>query len=46
MACYRNLGGVTGIEIGRVMRADYSTENQGRIRLRERIQKDKVLGKL
>ncbi len=38
------VGGVTGIEIGRIMRVDYSTESQGRTRLSEMIQKIKFWG--
>jgi putative transposase len=40
------MGGLTGVEIGRIIGVDYSTVSQGRKRLRERIQKDKSLRKL
>jgi chromosomal replication initiation ATPase DnaA len=40
------MGGLTGVEIGRIIGVDYSTVSQGRKRLRERVQKDKSLRKL
>ena len=40
------IGGLTGVEIGRMMGVDYSTVSQGRKRLREKLQKDKKLMQL
>ncbi len=37
------IGGIKGVEIGRIMGVDYSTVSQGRKRLREKLQKDKKL---
>ncbi len=37
------VGGLKGVEIGRIMGVDYSTVSQGRKRLREKLQKDKKL---
>ncbi len=37
------VGGMKGVEIGRLMEVDYSTVSQGRKRLREKLQKDKGL---
>ncbi len=37
------IGGMKGVEIGRIMGVDYSTVSQGRKRLREKLQKDKKL---
>ncbi|MBI5027193.1 MAG: hypothetical protein HZC12_10810, partial [Nitrospirae bacterium] len=37
------IGGLTGVEIGKILGVDYSTVSQGRKRLREKIQKDKKL---
>lgn len=37
------IGGLTGVEIGRMMGVDYSTVSQGRKRLREKLPKDKKL---
>ena len=37
------IGGLTGVEIGRIMGVDYSTVSQGRKRLREKVQKDRKL---
>jgi len=35
------IGGLTGVEIGKILGVNYSTVSQGRKRLREKIQKDK-----
>ncbi len=37
------VGGIKGVEIGRIMGVDFSTVSQGRKRLREKLQKDKKL---
>jgi hypothetical protein len=37
------IGGLTGVEIGRIMGVDYSTVSQGRKRLRGKMQKDRKL---
>ncbi|MEK6528693.1 MAG: transposase [Nitrospirota bacterium] len=37
------IGGLTGVEIGRILGVDYSTVSQGRKRLTEKIQKDRKL---
>ncbi|MCK5426712.1 MAG: transposase, partial [Thermodesulfovibrionia bacterium] len=37
------VGGLKGVEIGRIMGVDYSTVSQGRKRLREKLQKDRKL---
>lgn len=40
------VGGLTGVEIGKMLDVDYSTVSQGRKRLREKIQKDKKIKQL
>lgn len=40
------IGGLTGVEIGKILGVDYSTVSQGRKRLREKLQKDKKLKEL
>jgi len=40
------MGGIKGIEIGRMFGIDYSTVSQGRKRLRQKIQKERKLGEL
>lgn len=37
------MGGIKGVEIGRIMGVDYSTVSQGRKRLREKLKKNKKL---
>jgi len=39
-------GGLKGVEIGGIMGLDYSTVSQGRKRLRERLKRDKQIGRL
>lgn len=40
------VGGLKGVEIGKLLGVDYSTVSQGRKRLREKIQKDRKLKEL
>lgn len=40
------IGGIKGIEIGRMMEVDYSTVSQGRKRLRKKLQEDKKLKRM
>ncbi len=40
------IGGLKGVEIGKIFEVDYSTVSQGRKRLREKLQKDRKLRKL
>ena len=40
------LGGLKGVEIGKMMGVDYSTVSQGRKRLREKLKTDKNLSEI
>ncbi len=40
------IGGLKGVEIGRLLGVDYSTVSQGRKRLTEKMKKDRKLRKL
>jgi REP element-mobilizing transposase RayT len=46
MDLFYRVGGIKGVEIGKILGVDYSTVSQGRKRLREKLLKDKKLKQL